>query len=233
MRRGVQGEIKIFFFGGNVERAIGCAECAFEADHSRQIEEQNIFAKFLNLADGKFGELRSFLPTVADLQFGMMGMIDPLIEKSIVGAARQFFNNGAQVFGGDTGVGVTFKIGFDAAAIEIYAELGTESVQHPTAFRIGEEVEHIIRRIVGAPDNGIDVVADAGDLTRAGVKLIQHGVATIFVGIEERFVIGGEAFVEPDVAPIFASDKVAEPLMRHFVRDQTLAVADVFGLIAK
>ena len=43
-------------------------------------------------------------------------------------------------------------------------------------------------------------------------------------------VVGGETFVQPDVAPILAGDQVAEPLMGQLVSDQPLAAADVFGV---
>ena len=53
------------------------------------------------------------------------------------------------------------------------------------------------------------------------------------MGIEERFVIGGEAFVEPDVTPVLAGDEVAKPLVRHLMRNQAFAVADIFGRVGE
>ena len=42
-------------------------------------------------------------------------------------------------------------------------------------------------------------------------------------------VVGGEAFVEPDLAPILAGDEVAKPLVGKFMGDESLAAADVLG----
>src|ERR1051326_2664293 len=49
------------------------------------------------------------------------------------------------------------------------------------------------------------------------------------MAVVKSLVIGGEAFVQPDVAPVFAGDEVAEPLMREFVGDQAFARTDIFG----
>ena len=44
-------------------------------------------------------------------------------------------------------------------------------------------------------------------------------------GFEKR----GEAFVQPDVAPVFAGDEIAEPLVGEFVRDQVVFIGGIFG----
>ena len=53
------------------------------------------------------------------------------------------------------------------------------------------------------------------------------------MAVVERLVVRGETFVEPDVAPILARDKVAEPLVRHLVRNQAFAVANVLRCLGK
>src|SRR5439155_20251980 len=109
---------KVFVFGGNVKRAIDYAECALEADRSGQIEEKHIFAKLLDLANGKFREFRTFLPTIGDLQFRVMRMIEPFIEEAVEVTAGKFLDHGAKILGRDAAVGVAFEVRFDAAAIQ-------------------------------------------------------------------------------------------------------------------
>ena len=70
-----------------MERPIGRAERAFEANGRGQIKKQNIFTQLLDLADGEFGQLRALIPTVGDIEFRVVGMINPLIEELIVRAA--------------------------------------------------------------------------------------------------------------------------------------------------
>ncbi len=43
-----------------------------------------------------------------------------------------------------------------------------------------------------------------------------------------RFQEGGKAFVEPDVAPVFAGNEIAEPLVAEFVRDQVVFAGEIF-----
>ena len=45
----------------------------------------------------------------------------------------------------------------------------------------------------------------------------------------DRLEEGGEAFVEPDIAPILAGDQVAEPLMGEFVGDELVFVKGELG----
>ena len=45
----------------------------------------------------------------------------------------------------------------------------------------------------------------------------------------DGFEESGEAFVEPDVGPVFAGDEVAEPLMGEFVGNEVVGVGGIFG----
>ena len=121
--RRVESKIKVLFFGSHMERAVGRAERAFEANGRGQIKKQNIFAQLLDLADGELGQLRALIPTVGDIKFRVVGMIDPLIEELIVRAAREFFNNGSKILGNNAAVSVAFEVGLDTAPIQLLAKL--------------------------------------------------------------------------------------------------------------
>src|SRR6266702_4559978 len=118
-----------------------------------------------------------------------MSMINPLVKELIIRAAGEFLDDGAEIVGDDAAILMTFEVGLDAAAVEILAKLRTEHVQDPASFIIREIVEHIIRRIISAADDGIDVVADAGDESRAAIKLVKHSIAPVFVSVIKCFVI--------------------------------------------
>src|SRR6476661_7095169 len=127
---------------------------------------------------------------------------------------------------------MAFKVGLDAAAVEILAKLRAEHVQDPATLVISQVAEHVIRRIVSAADDGMDVVADAGNEAIVAIEIVKHRVATVLVTVIKRRVIGGEAFVEPKMAPVLAGDQIAKPLVGHLVRNQTLAAADIFRVFA-
>ena len=65
-------------------------------------------------------------------------------------------------------------------------------------------------------------------MPRVAIQAVEHGVPAIPVLVVQQRVKGGKPFVQPDVAPVFAGDQVAEPLVGHFMRDQALAGTDVF-----
>src|SRR5436190_1426463 len=125
------------------------------------------------------------------------------------------------------------QIGLDATTVKIGSKLATEHVQDPSALWIRKITKHLMRVIKVSAHDRIRVIGDASDLTGAAVKLIEHVIAAVFVFVIESLVICREAFVEPDLTPILAGDKVAKPLMGHFVSNEALAVADVFGGIRK
>ena len=58
-------------------------------------------------------------------------------------------------------------------------------------------------------------------------------VPAVLVPGEEMSVVGGEALVEPDMAPVLAGHEIPEPLMGQFVRHQALAAAYVFRFQAE
>ena len=45
----------------------------------------------------------------------------------------------------------------------------------------------------------------------------------------EMGVVGGEAFVEPEVAPVFAGDEVAKPLMGHLMGIELAGGVQILG----
>src|SRR5471030_1118838 len=57
----------------------------------------------------------------------------------------------------------------------------------------------------------------------AAFNAIEKGVVSILEFLVEQREVGGEAFAQPDVVPILLRRRIAEPLVRHLVRDQLAA----------
>ena len=185
------------------------------------------------MSDGDLREPGLFLPIVVHLQFRVVRVIDPLVEELVMRASRKLLDDGAQILGHHIAVSVSLQVRPDATPVKFLAQLRAEHVQHPAALRIGEVTEHFTGRIVSPADNRVGVIRHARDLPGALIKFVQHRVAPVFVAVIERLVVRGETFVEPDVAPILARDEVAEPLVRHLVRNQAFAVANVLRCVGK
>src|SRR5919108_1832540 len=102
-------------------------------------------------------------------------------------------------------------------------------VQSPAAFPVGVAIE-----FAGI----VEVVADDGLVKEIGVaKPAASTFPAFVVGLvlsvmrlgPHKFHKGGKALVEPDVAPVFASDQVSEPLVAKLVRDKAVLVGVEFG----
>ena len=88
--------------------------------------------------------------------------------------------------------------------------------------------------MVIAIDDGFGFIAFAeNSIVGVAIEAIEHGGLAVFVAVVEVGVVGGEAFVEPEMAPVFAGDVIAEPLMGQFVGDEFLAGTDVLGVLGK
>ena len=100
-----------------------------------------------------------------------------------------------QVFGLHVAIGVTIEIGLDAAAIEVFAQLGPEHVQDPAAFGIGQVSKDTHRVAVVIADDGVGIIALRQDSPGVAVQFVDQGIAPMLVAVEKRLVVGGEAFV--------------------------------------
>jgi hypothetical protein len=55
----------------------------------------------------------------------------------------------------------------------------------------------------------------------------------VVFALPEPIVVGGEAFIEPDMAPITAGDEVAKPLVCKFVSNEAVAIEEVACLLGE
>ncbi len=182
------------------------------------------------LLDADFRELGFLIPAIGHRQLWLPGVIGPLIEELVKGAAGKFFDDAVQILGHHVLKLVAFQIGLDAAAVEFLAELTAQHVQEPASFGIGQEAELIFRGVVIAAHDGVGLVGLVDDALGALIHVVKERVAPLFIAVVEVVVIGGKPLVEPDIRPILARHQIAEPLVGHLMRHQTPAVAQVFKI---
>ena len=156
-------------------------------------------------------------------------MINPLIKKSVEAPPRKFFHHAVQVFRLNIAKLETLKVSLDAAAIKVLAQLAAQHVQHPTAFRIRQKAELLLRIAPIATHNRVGLVRLAENAFGALIHAVAHRVRSVLMPFVQRVVIRREAFVQPQVRPILAGDQIAKPLVGYFVRNQALAAAQRLG----
>ncbi len=80
-------------------------------------------------------------------------MINPLIEKPVIGPTGQFLDYRAEVFCNYVAQSMPFEICFDALAEHLFAKFGSKHVQHPAAFAVGSVVKLLPATFVLAIDD--------------------------------------------------------------------------------
>ena len=200
------------------------------------MKEQDSVAELLRLLHTDFGELGFFIPSVGDLQFGMVCVEDVLVKKAVERSAGMFLDDRAQILGDDVAVAVSLEVGLDAFAEQVRPELRAKHVQNPTALGVGKKTvpaKHVLRDLVVAVDHRGGVIGAACEALLVSVQGVAELVYAVLVSGKEVRVVGGESLVEPELAPVLAGDEVAEPLVRQLMRHQSLTAADVFRLTAE
>ncbi len=203
-----------------------------ETDRQGKVEEQHLLARLLGLPHGQLGLSAQLVPRVIDRQGRFAAVEDPLIEKFIPRASRQLFKDAEQVVRLDVSIAMSLEIGADGLAVDLRPGLTPQHVEHPCAFRIGSVIELLHRIRVAAPDDGF-FVRIREDSTRVFQQLITHLVPAGFLRVVEVRVVGRETLVEPELRPILAGDKIAEPLVRRLVRVETVRGAEIFRVSGK
>ncbi len=122
-----------------------------------------------------------------------------------------------------------FQIGIDACAKRIFTQVRFKHPQHRRRFAVRDTVKQLLnlRRGFRGLMNGTRISQ------RVGVESLASSADVVEIEIPfrperlNRFARHPcrEAFVEPDIVPPFHGDEIAEPLVRHFVRNYA---SDVF-----
>ena len=101
-------------------------------------------------------------------------------------------------------------------------------MQDPASLRIGEVIKLVFGRLEISAHHGVRLIRMNENSFGAVIHPIKKIIPPMLVILVKLLVVGGEAFVQPQVRPIFARDQIAEPLVRQLMRDQALAVVQVF-----
>src|SRR5580693_2214433 len=173
--------------------------------------------------------MRGGVVGVVDFIFRSAGAPNPLMEEVVNirrgGMVDRFF----EVGGYDVLSAISFQVVMQAAEKIVVAQFGAQHFQHPAAFVINVAgVFDAIGEIARDDRDGIEA------LLPEPAGLIAPEFVSGFVGAVTllgpiMFEISGEAFVEPNVGPVFARDQVAEPLVREFVGIKIVGAASEFG----
>ena len=151
------------------------------------------------------------------------GLIDERRENAFNRFARRGGDRLREVFRPRVAVGVSLQIRVDPLLERIGADVALDHAQHGRALLVRDAV----KGFVDLRRRGDLRVNRAGGLQR--VEPERRLILLRFVDVDvplrvrggERLVghPGGEPFVQPDVVPPLHGDEVAEPLMRHLVRE--------------
>ena len=155
----------------------------------------------------------------------MAGLVNPLVEKPFQVLARGRFHRLPEIIALDDLKLVCGHIRADALPPGGLAQQPPQRVQHARPFGIRHAVEHIVRVFVLRLDNraAIALIAVEIRVERSLHFEPEYIVAAVVFG-EERSEIRGETLVEPDVRPVLAGQKVAEPLVCQLVRDEAVFI---------
>src|SRR5260370_14025137 len=142
---------------------------------------------------------------------------------------RGFFDGFGEIGGDNILTAIPFEIVLQGTVESVFTELVAKHVEDPSSFAVSVAVEFARIVEVVAHDRFVPEIAACEPL--AGI------VPTLVIGLvfaEVRFGPyrlheSGKTFVKPDIAPIFAGDEIAEPLVTEFVRDQVVLASEIFG----
>ncbi len=97
------------------------------------------------------------------------------------------------------------QVSSDAFAVEIRSELTTQHVEDPGTFRVGSIVELFLRAFESPPDDRF-LIGVLDNVQRVEVEPEPHLIRSELMLIVEMGVVGGEAFVQPEMGPVLTGD---------------------------
>ncbi len=225
IRRRGQRDMEVLALACDLEGLVDHALRRHEPDRQRDLEQRDLLAELLDLADCDLREPGLVIPRLIHLQLGMMTVVQPLVEESVPAASRYLLEHPLEVGRLDDPEGMPLEIGGDGPTVQVLSELGSDHVEHPRSLRISA-VPELVHRLGVAPPNdrrGIRVPEDrTGPLQHRELELI---LAELIPGLQ-GVVIGREPFVEPEVAPVATRNQVPEPLVRELMGHQATAAPD-------
>jgi hypothetical protein len=197
-----------------------------QLDRDRQPEQRRRALDGLDLLDPHLAQPGRAIPAGRDLELGVAGPGDPLVEEAVEGAPGGLGDGAREVAGLDRAVAVLDQVVAQARPEAGVAELAPQHVQHPRALLVEVVIEDVDRLVV---DPGRDrppvAVAVLGEVhLEPLVELEVGGVAALVVRAPDVLGVGGERLVEPQLRPPARRDEIAEPLVGQLVGEQALYI---------
>src|SRR6266480_3060127 len=116
----------------------------------------------------------------------------------------------------------------DAAVKNVFANLVAKHVEDPGCLIVSVAVELAGIIEVVAHDRFFPEIAAFEPLARIIPALVIRLILAEARFGPYRFQERGEAFVEPDIAPILAGDKIAEPLVTALFQRRVVSAGEIF-----
>ncbi len=156
--------------------------------------------------------------SIAHLVIRRSGSINPLLEELVHVRRGGLLDGFLQVRGYYVLAAIGFQVIMQAAEKIPIAELGAQHLQHPAA--LGVNVSGILERVVKivGHDRIVEEPRVPKPLALVAPKFVGDRVFAVFLLGPEMLEICGEAFIQPEIRPIFAGNEISKPLMRHFMR---------------
>ena len=147
-----------------------------------------------------------------------------MIEEPVERLAAGFFNGDAEVRCFDSAVLVGVEVEIERPPEEFVPQFVAQHVQHPAPLGVAVAVEHLLGLAVAVIDNRPAITRIFAAIARRLVPAFPGGLVDALVVLgPEGGEVGGEAFVQPQLAPVFAGHQVAPPLVSQFVGHQANA----------
>src|SRR5687768_7927639 len=108
---------------------------------------------------------------------------------------------------------MALEVSLDAFAKKLGPKLAPQHVQHPAALRINQVSEQIGRIIVAPKNDGTRIFRHGAidEPARAVEHAVEKILLAVLMAVVKVRVIRREAFVQPDLAPVFARHQISEP----------------------
>ena len=165
------------------------------------------------------------LPLLADRQFRVPGLVDPLLEEPAEILSGGFFDGFFEILRRDGSSLVGSGVLPDGAEKPLVSQQGSQHVQDEKAFLVGGAVKQIFRFGKKRGDQRAAVALliffeIAGPLLKKLEQILLPAVAMLPVGSRPK---RGKPLVEPEIGPVGAGQEIAEPLVGQLVRHQVHA----------
>jgi hypothetical protein len=140
-------DVEVFSSCCNLKTPVDFLTINCELNLQRHMKEKHPLGHLLDLFDGNFGKLTFVVPGVGDFEFRMMGMVDILVEETVVGLTGFLFDYGPQVLGDDITMAMAFEVGLDDIPVNVRSQLRAKHVENPN-MSMGSEYSRLTMAVV-------------------------------------------------------------------------------------